>query len=152
MPDVSRVSVHFHDFMTEPYWLLLEPSDLDQRTRWCVWNRCRHTISDSISKAMPFHAFLEVLSCPRVVFRSHWEGTSKAFFSGQRYIPASSAGVAGILGGNRKRTYATIADEPVRNAPSSNPFPYPSNPSPSAHQIFHLKSGATPAQIKARCE
>lgn len=35
---------------------------------------------------------------------------------------------------------------------SKGAFPFPSNPRPSPHQIFHLKHGASPEEIKARCK
>jgi len=44
--------------------------------------------------------------------------------------------------------YATIASD-------GNPtpkFPYPSHPNPTAHQIFHLATGASQKEIKSRCE
>ncbi|KAF8962391.1 hypothetical protein BDZ97DRAFT_1824852 [Flammula alnicola] len=51
-------------------------------------------------------------------------------------------------------TYATIASEDTEmekeRPPSKNPFPYPTHPNPTPHQIFHLASNATQAQIKAR--
>ncbi|EAU90721.2 hypothetical protein CC1G_03990 [Coprinopsis cinerea okayama7 len=48
------------------------------------------------------------------------------------------------------RTYATVVDDAAQGQPPKSPYPYPTHPSPSAHQIFHLPPGATQAQIKAR--
>lgn len=35
---------------------------------------------------------------------------------------------------------------------SKNPYPFPSHRNPTPHQIFHLDTTASDAQIKARCE
>ncbi|KAF9554422.1 hypothetical protein CPC08DRAFT_644359 [Agrocybe pediades] len=57
---------------------------------------------------------------------------------------------------NRKcRRYATVVqDQDQQKASSSkplkNPFPYPEHSRPTPYQIFHLASGATQAEIKAR--
>src|SRR5258708_30864638 len=35
--------------------------------------------------------------------------------------------------------------------PTSTPFPFPAHRNPAPHQIFHLPSNASQADIKARC-
>jgi hypothetical protein len=35
---------------------------------------------------------------------------------------------------------------------TNNLFPFPTNPRPSPHQIFHLSRGASQSDIKARCK
>jgi hypothetical protein len=38
-----------------------------------------------------------------------------------------------------------------QSSPSSTPFPFPAHRNPTPHQIFHLPSNASQAEIKARC-
>jgi hypothetical protein len=38
-----------------------------------------------------------------------------------------------------------------QSSPSSTPFPFPAHRNPTPHQIFHLPSDASQAEIKARC-
>jgi hypothetical protein len=103
--------------------------------------------------AMPFRASLGQLSCPRATFQSQWTGRSRgSSFTGRSQDTYKSCSVLDLRPDRqRRRTYATAVEDPPRHK-SQNPYPYPSQPSPSAHQIFHLKTGATPAQIKSRCK
>lgn len=57
--------------------------------------------------------------------------------------------------------YATVSDTgPLHGhqmasgnppPPFHNPYPYPTHPKPTPHQIFHLAPGATQKEIKERC-
>jgi hypothetical protein len=55
---------------------------------------------------------------------------------------------------HQRRNYATILEE--KNGPLSNDkpctFPFPSHPTPTPHEIFHLPRGSSQGQIKSRCE
>jgi len=46
------------------------------------------------------------------------------------------------------RNYATVVDKPCE---PPGKFPFPTHPSPTAHEIFHLPRGATQKEIKSRC-
>lgn len=66
----------------------------------------------------------------------------------------------------RHRAFPILHRDPVRlasstsktsrndhtNTTSNNLFPFPINPRPSPHQIFHLSQGASQSDIKARCK
>ena len=58
-------------------------------------------------------------------------------------IPAVVSFPVRTMDGTRRRL-ATAA-------PPQNQFPYPAHPRPTPYQIFHLPTGATQKQVKARC-
>lgn len=51
--------------------------------------------------------------------------------------------------------YATIVSGDrifsKESPPFQSPYPYPTHPKPTPHQIFHLGPGATQDEIKKRC-
>ncbi|TFK21854.1 hypothetical protein FA15DRAFT_672149 [Coprinopsis marcescibilis] len=49
-----------------------------------------------------------------------------------------------------KRPYATVVGDSAKPTPPEVPYPYPTHPNPTAHQIFHLPGGSSQSQIKAR--
>lgn len=51
---------------------------------------------------------------------------------------------------HHQRGYATIVNDQPMNTGSSR-FPFPPHPNPTAHEIFHLTSGASQGDIKKRC-
>ena len=61
-------------------------------------------------------------------------------------IPLATSFSVPIAVSSQKRPMATAAALP------QNRFPYPSHPRPSPYQIFHLPTGASQKQVKARCE
>ena len=65
-------------------------------------------------------------------------------------IPGTASGIARyatIVSDTRCR-YQVFSKEPPA---FQSPYPYPTHPKPTPHQIFHLSPGATQNEIKKRC-
>lgn len=61
-----------------------------------------------------------------------------------------SAGIAryATIVSDTRPGYQSLSKEPPA---FQNPYPYPTHPRPTPHQIFHLSPGATQDEIKKRC-